>query len=682
MKIGHLRLRALTRSRTFGVDIPLTDGLNVIRADNTSGKSTCLMAVVYCLGLERSLGPSLNVPLPYAMRHQIQVQREGGAYEKVLQSYVMVEISNSSGEVLCVRRDVEGGTDKKLVQTWRGCRIDNVDRHGEQRDFFLHDPGAAVRDLGFHSFLAAFLDLQLPTVPRFDGSECPLYLETLWPLFFVEQKRGWSATQGPFPTYFAIQDLSRRVMEFVLRLDVGVARRRHAELRKEISYVEQRWRDRRADLVQQHRNVVRVSGLPAKPTVEFIQDPEVGVSVYFENEWMSVEDLLIEVKGRRQALEAVERKDTEEAQSELQLQLKELEERESELSARNTVLRQEHQVSVVEKASVDRRLKTLEVDLSRNLDAQKLQRLGSTALSIVADTMCPTCHQPMERELLPEEGGAVMAIGENIAFVRSQLDMYRSIMQVNEGVLSDLQTRYESVRVELSDVRSSIRALKNDLMRPAKALVWSEVEQVIRLESRISQFVEIQEEIDGSVDELQSLARQWVEIKAELNSIRTGEMSALDRGKVSTFQSYVQEFLGSFGFLSFGPGEFELADDDFRPRAVRREEDGERVERNIGFEASASDGIRLKWAYYLALLEVSQRFPMNHIGMIIFDEPGQQQMREVDLASFLGRVAESVRRKGQVVVSTSEDIERVRDSLKGSTVTIHNYEGFMIQPMA
>ena len=76
MKIGHIRLRALTPSRTFGVDIPLKDGLNVIRADNTSGKSTCLMAVVYCLGLERSLGPNLNVPLPYAMRRRFRCREK------------------------------------------------------------------------------------------------------------------------------------------------------------------------------------------------------------------------------------------------------------------------------------------------------------------------------------------------------------------------------------------------------------------------------------------------------------------------------------------------------------------------------------------------------------------------------------------------------------------------------
>lgn len=682
MKIGHIRLRALTQTRTLGVDIPLEGGLNVIRADNTSGKSTCLMAVVYCLGLERALGPNLNVPLPYAMRQQIQVQRAGGVYEQVLQSYVMVEISNDHDEVLCVRRDVEGGTDRRLVQTWPGSSINDFDDDTEQRDFFLHDPGAAVRDQGFHSFLAEFLDLQLPVVPRFDGSECPLYLETLWPLFFVEQKRGWSATQGPFPTFFRIQDLSRRVMEFILRLDIGEARRRRAELRKELVYVEQRWKDKRSDLVQRHHAMVRVTGLPVIPTAEFSRHPEVRVSVYFEDEWMSVEDVSLQAKKRREALEAIEPKDADSAQGDLQLQLKVMEEKESELLARNTILRQEYQVAVSDTESVDRRLKTLEIDLRRNLDSQKLQQLGSTNVGIVADTMCPTCHQPMEGELLPEEAVAVMAIEENIAFVRSQLYMYRSIKEVNEGRINDLQARLEGERSELSEARRAIRALKNDLVRPAKTLIWSEVEQVIRLESRVGQLVEIQEDIDGSIDELKGLAMQWIKVKAELDSLGAVGMSALDKEKVASFQADVQKFLGVFGFLSFGPGEIELADDDFRPQVVKREEDGERVEQNIGFEASASDGIRLKWAYYMALLEASQRFSMNHVGMIMFDEPGQQQMREVDLASFLAQAAASVRRRGQVIVTTSEDIERVRDSLEGSTVTIHNYDGFMIQPVA
>ena len=73
---------------------------------------------------------------------------------------------------------------------------------------------------------------------------------------------------------------------------------------------------------------------------------------------------------------------------------------------------------------------------------------------------------------------------------------------------------------------------------------------------------------------------------------------------------------------------------------------------------------------------------MNHIGLIVFDEPGQQQMKEVDLASFLVEAAESVGKEGQLVVSTSEDIDRVRESLKTATAKIHSFDGFMIQPIA
>ena len=116
MRVAHIRLRALTNSGTFGVDIPLNRGLNVIRADNTSGKSTCLMAVMYCLGLERSLGPNLNIPLPYAMTQRI-LKRKGDvtSEEVVLQSYAMIEVWNDNDDMLCVRRDVKGGADSKLV---------------------------------------------------------------------------------------------------------------------------------------------------------------------------------------------------------------------------------------------------------------------------------------------------------------------------------------------------------------------------------------------------------------------------------------------------------------------------------------------------------------------------------------------------------------------------------------
>ncbi len=66
-KLRRLRLRALTERGWYGVELGFTDGLNVLWADNTMGKSTCLQGMIYVLGLERMLSPRREIPLPHAM---------------------------------------------------------------------------------------------------------------------------------------------------------------------------------------------------------------------------------------------------------------------------------------------------------------------------------------------------------------------------------------------------------------------------------------------------------------------------------------------------------------------------------------------------------------------------------------------------------------------------------------
>ncbi len=44
---------------------------------------------------------------------------------------------------------------------------------------------------GFHNFLAKFIGYQLPEVNGSDQRRVTLYLECLFPFFFVEQISGW-----------------------------------------------------------------------------------------------------------------------------------------------------------------------------------------------------------------------------------------------------------------------------------------------------------------------------------------------------------------------------------------------------------------------------------------------------------------------------------------------------------
>jgi len=274
IRLRHLRLRSFTAERAFGADIPFTVGLNIVQAPNTSGKSTCLQSIIYVLGLERSLGPHLTIPLPYAMRERIH-EFQDAPYEVVLQSYVELEMENGQGEIVLLHRDVVGGKDTKLIQTWQGPGLTSDLLRGSQRDYFALDSGSATHESGFHSFLAEFLGWDLPIVPRFDGSECPLYLEAIFPMLFVEQKRGWSAIQGPFPTFFRIQDIARRVMEFLFDLESARNRRKRAELRGAINELSGQWSNQRRLLSDAASRVGRLRGFPAQPTPEFATAPAV-----------------------------------------------------------------------------------------------------------------------------------------------------------------------------------------------------------------------------------------------------------------------------------------------------------------------------------------------------------------------------------------------------------------------
>lgn len=61
---------------------------------------------------------------------------------------------------------------------------------------------------------------------------------------------------------------------------------------------------------------------------------------------------------------------------------------------------------------------------------------------------------------------------------------------------------------------------------------------------------------------------------------------------------------------------------------------------DMKFDSSASDGIRVIWAFTMALLQVSIEKDGNHPGIIIFDEPLQQSIVPEDMKSFIESVLE------------------------------------------
>ena len=72
--------------------------------------------------------------------------------------------------------------------------------------------------------------------------------------------------------------------------------------------------------------------------------------------------------------------------------------------------------------------------------------------------------------------------------------------------------------------------------------------------------------------------------------------------------------LESYNFSSFLIEQLSISRESYRPTR-----DGY----DVGL-TSASDTIRMIWAYLLAMLEVDRKVQTSHLGFLIFDEPRQQ----------------------------------------------------------
>lgn len=421
MRLRCLQLRVQTENGLYGTTIDFPDGLVVIRADNTMGKSTCVKSIVVALGLEAMLTANqTDLPLPPAVKQAID--GEDGRHS-IIESDVFLELENCRCERITVQRTIKGSRDKNLITVLHGPALTEPGRY-EGQDFFVNRSGAASREHGFHQFLATFMNWRLPTVQTFDGGEYPLYLQCIFPYFVVEQTRGWSTIQPPIPTHFRIKDAHKRVVEFLLDLDA----RRIALQRQELIHERDRLGTEWSRLVKLAGDVSRAaSGKPQGISVQpsSVWPPKVSPTLMVPDgeDWVFVEDYL-------------QRKSTELAilvEQEIPRVCEIASAAEEELTKTGHLLKDREMVLARllenlecekhEAALVRRRLEALEEDIQRNRDVLTLQQMGADRIPIISRGTCPYCHQTIQDALIPLENQPVMSLDENIDFLVEQQDI-------------------------------------------------------------------------------------------------------------------------------------------------------------------------------------------------------------------------------------------------------------------
>lgn len=670
MKVRHLRIRINTDIGPHGVDIDFPDGLVILRADNSMGKSTCIQAILVALGLEAMLTTSQrDLPLPHVMKEELFSE---GQNVGVLESDIYLEIENRRKERIVIHRTVKGARNKDLVTVTFGPALTTETGYYESEDYFVTRQGSATREKGFYRFLAEFLEWDLPVVPTFDGRQVPLYLQCVFPFIAVEQKRGWASLLPPIPTQYRIRDPHRRSIEFLLNMDAYAIAAKRIELEGRIKEIENEWAITSRELRSLTSAIGGViSNLSDRPVTQWPPEIFPIIQVPRDKEWITLENLLSRNKEELNILSKEEIPYVNNVilatESELASTQELLNEKEVILAKLLNSLEMERG----EVVSILTRLEKIEEDIQRNKDVKTLMSLGSSIAPNVAIQECPTCHQPIVDTLAPlAVDQNVMSVDQNVSFLEEQRRTYKAALKNAEAIVIARESQVVQLREEFVGERAKIRALRETLVSDGRLPSIEAIRKRVELEGDIARREALLDQFQTKLGKFEPLSKAWFNVQKELQELPKEDVSDEDKDKIQKWNKLFVKQLAEYDFQSLDAKSVIISTDTYTPI-----HDGFDLQTNI----SASDFIRIIWSYLNGLLEIAREYETNHPGLLIFDEPRQQSAKNISFAALLKRASKSARYNQQVIFATSENADSLKGSLKDIDHTFIEFEGRIIQ---
>jgi hypothetical protein len=636
--------------------------MNIIRANNSAGKSTVLRSVIYAIGLEGMFSPSQDTPLPHVLTDYIDLP-EGDA--KVNESWVSLELSNAKGETITVSRSIAGTTDRHLIKVRTGAALTAPDSAGASVDYFVRTPRAAISSRGFHNLLADFMDWTLPKAAQFEGEDSPLYLETLFPLLCVEQKLGWGRIPARFPTWLGVRDLRRRTIEFLLKLDAYAIAAERIAVQVEMARIRAAWSENRVLAGKRATSLGTIlNALPPEPVTRW--PPEIAPQIFLPSKdgaWVPLPTHLAKLLLRQEELRKEPIPTSGEDDSETRAALIEAEDA---LSQREIVLRrtlENLEAEISEADALQSRIASLREDQRKYKDLLKLRELGSTNSIEIETGSCPTCHQPVSDSLMDLGQRAVpMSVEQNISFYEEQFQLFQAVLTNARAAINASGAQVVAMREELDQLRARVRSLRETLTSASNAPSIEAISERLRLEERIRNLQALATFFQDTLGTFANLTDEWNAALDRRRRLPPGALSSSDETKLIDLQNRFQNQLKSYGFGSSDEKRVTISRSDYEP---------ELTDINLAADAAASDVIRLQWAYLLSLLEVGVSSSSNHPRFLILDEPQQQSVEDANFLEML-KHASSIP-ECQVLIATSHEREGIA-ALAAALPLIHLWE--------
>ncbi len=676
LKIRALKIEINTTSGLFGTEHKFENGLNIIRGDNTSGKSSLFQSIIYGLGFEELLGGKNEKTMQSVLKDQVEFPRD--KRHNITQSFVYLEIENK--EIVTIKRSVTSSTRKsQLIDVFYGALLTGETQELESRQMWVHDAGGASDEhYGFHLFLTEFLDFNLPEVVTAKGDLHKLYLQQIAPAFIIEQKTGWSDFFATMP-YFGMRNTEQRVVEFLLKLDVFENEKRKQQLSSAKQNIKSRWQN----LFSKFQNLAERSGgkligLENNPSI-INNTSGIYISLIRDDKPITLADLNEIQKTELATLENQQTVTVGNNLNKNEIALNNLNDKLNQVSLNFELLSPELNFDKEKLKQYEKQIIAVQDDLRKNKGALKVNKMGGDLPTTTAKNICPTCEQDLKDSLLPSDIQQVpMRIEDNISYLDSQERMIKVYIEGQQKTINEKENKLKDYQALAAEIRQQIRDLKKELVQDERLPSVMEIEKRIDLKRKVEFFNSVLENLSPLRDDLKNLSNEYEKILNSESNLPKDFFSSLDRQKLSTLKDNFIQLLKIFNYQSKPFEAIRISTDTYLP--VAQKTDAEQFY-NIKFDSSASDFIRCIWAYTTALLKTSITYDTNHPRLLVFDEPKQQDMSKDSFKKFLNQLSNFKEQQVILFASFENSNESFAEATEGLTYSINKIDELLIRPI-
>ncbi|NMR35336.1 AAA family ATPase [Chryseobacterium aquaticum] len=639
----------------YGFKYDFSPGLNIISGDNSSGKSTILSCIYYCLGMEQLAATGNSDGLKECLKSSFKYEHHTILVDE---SHAELHLYNEKKDFAIVKRSIKSnyGEDANIffVQV----------NDGDSEEKFIHAKGDSDHESGFYRWLSDFSGIDIPVFESESGTQKILYLQQIFASSFVEQTKGWSDFFAQVPI-FGTKKAKQKIVEFTLGLSGLVEEFELDKLKEEEKEIKTYWSNS-VDNFQSllAYNNFSTANLPRIFTTELTPKKINKLTINtraLNDKYESIEQVILYTKTALGELQKKNSVNTSLKESNSLLLQKQIQLR-TDLKFLNEEVNTLQKEKINEQSKILKYESTLE-QLKREIEVleglQKINHLETFHVGSVKN--CPVCNSSLAAnpDIELQNVERVNAI-KSLSFYKSERSLYESYIKSAKNLLERFDRTLLYYNERISDLRINLETIDKEIVDDSRIPSRVAINDEINYRFELNKLEKVKVQFDQFKVHLTEFAEDLLAIKERREILKSHQVQ--DKEIIFKFQNTFLKYLTSFGYSKEILDRIFISTDENNKLFPVVSTPGI-IPQPIRLMSSASDFIRAQWAFYLSLL-IKAKF---HLGILVLDEPGQHAMATEDLKMLLKEAAK-IKNRQVIIAISKEDKVKKEELLDGSTI--------------